>query len=113
MEKDTVYRGLLRPAKLFGLPLTSAVILIATVMLGFMWAESFWALGAIVVIYPVLYGLAKWDPNFFDVITKTLVSATALPYAARLDVWLKRQGMRSSMRDFGCPSRMAPRVLAI
>ena len=35
------------------------------------------------------------------------VSATALPYAARLDVWLKRQGMRSSMRDFGCPSRMA------
>lgn len=72
VEKDTVYRGLLRPAKLFGLPLTSAVILIATVMLGFMWAESFYALGIIVVIYPVLFGLAQWDPNFFDVITKTL-----------------------------------------
>ena len=46
-------------------------------------------------------------------IVRLSVSATALPYAARLDVWLKRQGMRSSMRDFGCPSRMAPRVLAI
>lgn len=41
MEKDTVYRGLLRPAKLFGLPLTSAVILLATVLLGFMWAKVF------------------------------------------------------------------------
>lgn len=72
MEKDPVYRGLLRPAKLFGLPLTSAVILIATVLLAFMWAESFWALAAILLLYPALYGLAAWDPNFFDVITRTL-----------------------------------------
>lgn len=72
VEKDTVYRGLLRPAKLFGLPLTSAVILLVTMLLGFMWAESFWALASIIVFYPALYGLAKWDPNFFDVITRTL-----------------------------------------
>ena len=56
VEKDTVYRGLLRPAKLFGLPLTSAVILLATVLLGFMWAESFWALATVIVFYPALFG---------------------------------------------------------
>jgi len=26
----------------------------------------------VIVFYPALFGLAKWDPNFFDVITKTL-----------------------------------------
>ena len=59
VEKDTVYRGLLRPAKLFGLPLTSAVILLATVLLGFMWAESLWALATVIVFYPALFGLAN------------------------------------------------------
>lgn len=34
------------------------------------------------------------------------VSATALPYAAPLDVWLKHRGMSSSIGSFGCPSRM-------
>jgi len=41
------------------------------------------------------------------------VSATASPYAARLDGWLKRHGMRSSMPLCGWPSRMARRVVAI
>lgn len=41
------------------------------------------------------------------------VSATAWPYASRLDGWLKRHGMRSSMPLCGWPSRMARRVAAI
>ncbi len=41
------------------------------------------------------------------------VSATAWPYAARLDGWLKRHGMRSSMPLCGWPSRMARRVAAM
>lgn len=40
------------------------------------------------------------------------VSATAWPYAARLDGWLKHHGMRSSMPLCGWPSRMARRVVA-
>ena len=40
------------------------------------------------------------------------VSATSRPYAVRLDGCACRQGMRSSMRDLGCPSRMARRVSA-
>jgi transposase len=40
------------------------------------------------------------------------VSATARPYATRLDGCAYRQGMRSSMPDFGWPSRMARRVSA-
>ena len=40
------------------------------------------------------------------------VSATSRPYAVRLDGCMWRQGMRSSMRDLGCPSRMARRVSA-
>ena len=41
-----------------------------------------------------------------------IVSATAWPYAARLDGRAWCQGMRSSMRDLGWPSRMARRVSA-
>ena len=49
---------------------------------------------------------------FTDAERYLLVSATPRPYAARLDGWACRQGMRSSMRDWGCPSRMARRVSA-
>jgi len=43
---------------------------------------------------------------------ENVVSATSRPYAVRLDGCACRQGMRSSMRDLGCPSRMARRVSA-
>ncbi|WP_236938210.1 hypothetical protein [Frigidibacter mobilis] len=42
-----------------------------------------------------------------------IVSATTLPYAARLDGCLYRHGMRSSMPLCGWPSRIARRVAAI
>ena len=48
----------------------------------------------------------------FCVHSRLRVSATAWPYAARLDGWLKRQGMRSSIPLCGWPSRMARRVAA-
>ena len=41
------------------------------------------------------------------------VSATALPYAARLDGCLKRQGIRSSIRLCRWPSRIAHSVAAL
>jgi RimJ/RimL family protein N-acetyltransferase len=41
-----------------------------------------------------------------------IVSAMALPYAARLDGCAKRHGISSSMRLFGCPSRMSRSVAA-
>jgi hypothetical protein len=44
--------------------------------------------------------------------TRFIVSATGRPYAARLDGCAYRQGMRSSMRNLGWPSRMARRVAA-
>lgn len=72
VDKDTVYRGLLRPAKLFGLPLTSAVILLVTVVVIFMWSESVLTLLVAPVIYAPLWILAQWDANFFDVISGTV-----------------------------------------
>ena len=41
------------------------------------------------------------------------VSATAWPYASRLDGWLKRHGMRSSMPLCGWPSRIARSVASM
>lgn len=72
MDEDTVYRGLLQPAKLFGLPLTSAVIFLVAVLMIFMWSESFISLLSAPVFYVPLWVLAQWDPNFFDVISKTV-----------------------------------------
>lgn len=40
------------------------------------------------------------------------VSASPSPYASWLDALAKRHGMRSSMRLFGWPSRIAVSVLA-
>ena len=51
----------------------------------------------------------RWRKEFGGLKT---VSATSRPYAVRLDGCACRQGMRSSMRDLGCPSRMARRVSA-
>lgn len=36
-----------------------------------------------------------------------IVSTTVRPHATRLEGWAWRQGMRSSMRDVGCPSKTA------
>lgn len=47
------------------------------------------------------------------IVIELAVSARSLPYAAMLDGWLKRQGMRSSMALFGWPSRIARRVSAM
>jgi hypothetical protein len=43
---------------------------------------------------------------------RTIVSALSIPYAARLDDCWKRQGMSSSIRLWGWPSRIARRVSA-
>ena len=48
-------------------------------------------------------------PHRMPLPDRMMVSATALPYAARLDVWLKCQGMRSSMRGLeGVPPATPP-----
>ena len=47
------------------------------------------------------------------VVMTCTVDALPIPYAARLDVFWKRQGMSSSIRLWGWPSRMACRVSAM
>ncbi|MCY1741001.1 type IV secretion system protein VirB3 [Ensifer sp. SL37] len=71
VERDTIYMGLLRPAKLLGLPSMAALIWFVSGAVVFMWSESFWGLGTLVLTYPALYGLTLWDPHFFDVIAVT------------------------------------------
>ena len=44
---------------------------------------------------------------------RRVVSATLRAYAARLDCWLNRQGIRSSIALFGWPSRIARNVAAM
>lgn len=71
LKNDIVYRGLLRPTKLLGLPVLAAAIWAITSFVFFMWTESFWALGIAAVTYPILWGLTQWDEQFFDVIAVT------------------------------------------
>ena len=71
VERDTIYMGLLRPAKLLGLPLMATVLWFVLGLLAFMWSESFWAFSLLGLTYPVLYALTQWDAQFFDVLSIT------------------------------------------
>ncbi|WP_176084230.1 VirB3 family type IV secretion system protein [Martelella sp. HB161492] len=71
LQTETIYTGLLRPTKVFGLPSGAFAVLMVTSLLAFMWSESFFSLAFAIPGYAFLYGLTQWDPHFFTVISVT------------------------------------------
>ena len=66
-ERSPLFLGLVRPPKLFGLPIMYAVVWLFGTVLLFVWIQSFLVLGIATVLYPVLWKAADWDPRFIDV----------------------------------------------
>ncbi len=71
-ERSPLFLGLVRPPKLFGLPIMYAVVWLFGSVLLFVWIQSFVVLGIAAVLYPVLWKAADWDPRFIDVAMTSL-----------------------------------------
>lgn len=82
------FQALTRPVSLMGLPLTYVVILMVTVLGGFIATLSFVFLGGSAIVgYTALRALAAWDPRIFDVI---FIGLRRTPVTAG---WLKGRGI--------------------
>ncbi len=82
------FQALTRPVSVAGLPLTYVIILVMTVLGGFIATLSFvYFLCAALFGYAGLRALAAWDPRIFDVILTSLVR-TPLPAA-----WFRGKGI--------------------
>ena len=66
-ERSPLFLGLVRPPKLFGLPIMYAVVWLFGTVLLFVWIQRSLVLGIAAVLYPVLWKAADWDPRFIDV----------------------------------------------
>ncbi len=71
VEKEEVYQGLLKPARLLWLPVQAAIIWGLPCPVIFMWTENWYSFLLMIITYPFFYALGQWDPNFFDVIMTT------------------------------------------
>ncbi|GLU27329.1 hypothetical protein Brsp01_25620 [Brucella sp. NBRC 12950] len=68
LERDEIYRGLLKKPSFLFLPLLDFVCFISVSGLLFMWFQSFYILIAIALLYVILLVASKWDQNFLHVI---------------------------------------------
>ena len=66
-EPSPLFLGLVRPPKLFGLPIMYAVVWLFGSVLLFVWIQSFIVLGFAAALYPLIWKAADWDPRFIDV----------------------------------------------
>lgn len=71
LERDEIYRGLLKKPSFLFLPLLEFVCFIALAGLLFMWVQSFYILIPIILLYLILLVASKWDQNFLHVIMIT------------------------------------------
>lgn len=71
-ESSPLFLGLVRPPKLFGLPIMYAVTWLFGSVLLFVWVQSFVVLAIAAVLYPALLKAADWDPRFIDVLMTAL-----------------------------------------
>ena len=71
-EQTPIFLGLIRPAKLLGLPIMYAVGWLFGFALLFVWLQH-WAVGlGALLSYPVVWKAADWDPHFLDVVTTVM-----------------------------------------
>ena len=69
VKRSPLFLGLIRPARIMGLPMFYAVIWMVGSVLAFVWVQSFWTHTFTALSYPALWIAAEWDPHFFDVVT--------------------------------------------
>ncbi|TGN68312.1 type IV secretion system protein VirB3 [Paracoccus liaowanqingii] len=69
VKRSPLFLGLIRPARVMGLPMFYFVIWSMGSVLAFVWVQSFWTLTFTALTYPAFWLAAEWDPYFFDVVT--------------------------------------------
>jgi type IV secretory pathway VirB3-like protein len=67
LERNEIYRGLLKKPSFLFLPLLEFVIFFSASGLLFLWVQSFFILIPIILIYGILFVASKWDQNFLHV----------------------------------------------
>jgi type IV secretion system protein VirB3 len=84
VERTPLFIGLTRQVTFAGLPVTYLVLLIITVMLGFITTRSFtYLISASGVGYTALRGLAAYDPKIIDVFVATVQRTRMSPAMLR------------------------------
>ena len=71
-EQSRLFLGLVRPPKLFGLPIMYAMTWIFGSVLIFLWTQHWVVALVAAATYPLLWKAADWDENFLNVIVTTL-----------------------------------------
>jgi type IV secretion system protein VirB3 len=71
-ERSPLFLGLGRPPKLLGLPIMYAMVWLFGSVLLFVWVQHIVILGVAIVLYPLLWKAADWDPRFIDVMMTAL-----------------------------------------
>lgn len=84
IRRTPLFLGLIRPARLMGLPMFYAVVWMVGSVLAFIWVQSLWTLLLSALAYPALWLAAEWDPHFFDVLT---VVSRQTPRTRNRDIW--------------------------
>ena len=77
-EQSPVYLGLVRPAKLLGLPMMYAMVWLFASVLLFLWIQSWIVLALSALAYPAI-----WNPHFLDVVAISLQETRPTPNRAR------------------------------
>lgn len=71
-EQSRLFLGLIRPPKLLGLPIISAMVWLFGSAVVFLWVQH-WMIAVVSAIsYVVLWKAADWDPHFLDVVVTSL-----------------------------------------
>lgn len=71
-EQTRLFLGLIRPPKLFGLPIMYAVVWLFGSALLFLWVQH-WAVAILALLaYPAIWKAADWDPHVLDLIATVL-----------------------------------------
>lgn len=46
-----------------------SVVWMAGAVIGLIWAQSLWMIPVALIVYPLFWIAAEWDPHFIDVVT--------------------------------------------
>lgn len=71
-EQTQLFIGLIRPPKLFGLPIAYAMVWLFGSTLLFLWTQHWLIAVLCLTAYPILWKAADWDERFLDVVVTTL-----------------------------------------
>ena len=65
-DQTRLFIGLIRPAKLLGLPIMYAAFWLFGSTLLFLWVQHWTVAMLAAVAYPAIWKAADWDPHFLD-----------------------------------------------